>query len=78
MPCSGRGSRAGTWNRLLPGEIVNLSGSQSVFAAEEPMKRCIGRCAEGDIGANRPALRFGGMLPRGEAGSVEAIGARDA
>jgi tRNA pseudouridine13 synthase len=62
---------AGSWNRLLPGEIVNLTGSQSVFAAEGLDESLLGRCAGGDIGPTGPLCGTTAMVPRGEAGQVE-------
>lgn len=62
---------AGAWNRLLQGEIVNLSGSKSVFAAEGLDETLLGRCAGGDIGPTGPLCGSEGMQPRGEAESVE-------
>ncbi len=62
---------AGSWNRLLPGEIVNLTGSKSVFAAEGLDESLLGRCAGGDIGPTGPLCGAEGLLPRGEAEQVE-------
>lgn len=62
---------AGSWNRLLPGEIVNLTGSKSVFAAEGLDESLLGRCAGGDIGPTGPMCGTTAMVPRGEAGQVE-------
>ena len=68
------GARVGanTWNRLLPGEVVSLSGSQSVFAAENPDEGLLRRLGEGDISPTGPLCGTGGVLPAGEAGRVEA------
>ena len=44
----------GTWNRLLPGEIVNLDGSGSVFAAEIIDAALEQRCASLDIHPTGP------------------------
>jgi len=63
--------RASTWNRLLPGEIVNLAGSQSVFAAEHPDEGLQRRLREGDVSPTGPLCGAGGLLPGGEAGRVE-------
>ena len=41
--------RAGTWNRVLPGDIVNLDGTRSVFAIDEATSELDQRCAEMDI-----------------------------
>jgi tRNA pseudouridine13 synthase len=62
---------AGNWNRLLPGEIVNLSGSRSVFTAEGLDESLLERCAEGDVGPTGPLCGAGGMLPRGLAERME-------
>jgi tRNA pseudouridine13 synthase len=44
----------GTWNRLLPGEIVNLDGSGSVFVADVIDAALEGRCASLDIHPTGP------------------------
>jgi tRNA pseudouridine13 synthase len=44
----------GTWNRLLPGEIVNLDGSGSVFVAEAVDAALEERCAQLDIHPTGP------------------------
>jgi len=62
---------AGTWNRILPGEVVNLSGSQSVFAAESADEALQRRCREGDIAPTGPLCGADGVAPSGEAGRVE-------
>jgi tRNA pseudouridine13 synthase len=62
---------AATWNRLLPGEIVNLAGSASVFAAENPDEGLQRRLREGDVSPTGPLCGAGGLLPGGEAGRVE-------
>ena len=41
--------RAGSWDRLLPGDIANLDGTGSVFAVEEITPDLRQRCAEMDI-----------------------------
>jgi tRNA pseudouridine13 synthase len=63
---------AGTWNRLLPGEVVNLSGSRSVFASEFPDEGLQRRLAEGDVSPTGPLCGAGGVLPGGEAARVES------
>lgn len=62
---------AATWNRLLPGEVVNLAGSASVFAAEHPDEGLQRRLREGDVSPTGPLCGAGGLLPGGEAGRVE-------
>jgi tRNA pseudouridine13 synthase len=63
---------ANTWNRLLPGEVVNLAGSRSVFAAEHPDEGLHRRLQAGDVSPTGPLCGAGGVLPGGEAGRVEA------
>jgi tRNA pseudouridine13 synthase len=63
---------ANTWNRLLPGEIVNLRGSRSVFASEHPDEALQQRLREGDVSPTGPLCGAGGLLPGGEAGRIEA------
>jgi tRNA pseudouridine13 synthase len=63
--------RASSWNRLLPGEVVNLAGSASVFAAEHPDEGLQQRLREGDVSPTGPLCGAGGLLPGGEAGRVE-------
>jgi tRNA pseudouridine13 synthase len=41
--------RAASWNRLLPGDIVNLAGSGSIFAAAEVTPDLATRCQDFDI-----------------------------
>ncbi|HEU5468563.1 MAG TPA: tRNA pseudouridine(13) synthase TruD, partial [Steroidobacteraceae bacterium] len=60
------------WNRLLPGEVVNLRGSQSVFMAEHPDDGLQKRLGEGDVSPTGPLCGAGGVLPGGEAARVEA------
>jgi len=62
---------ANTWNRLLPGEVVNLSGSNSVFAADSPDEGLARRLKEGDLSPTGPLCGSGGILPGGEAARVE-------
>ncbi len=63
--------RAGSWNRLLRGEIVNLAGSASVFAIDDPDETLLQRCRDGDIGPTGPLCGEGGMQPAADAGAAE-------
>ena len=66
----------GTWNRLLPGEIVNLDGSGSVFVAEAIDAALEERCAQLDIHPTGP-MWSGSASPSGAAAALEAeVGAR--
>ena len=67
---------ANSWNRLLPGEVVNLSGSKSVFAADNPDEGLVRRLREGDVSPTGPLCGTGGILPGGEAARVEEDCAR--
>jgi tRNA pseudouridine13 synthase len=61
-----------TWNRLLPGEVINLSGSQSVFASAYPDEGLHKRLREGDVSPTGPLCGAGGVPPTGEAGRIES------
>ncbi len=62
---------AGSWSRLLPGEVVNLAGSQSVFAAQNLDDVLVARCSAGDIAPTGPLCGTGGVAPSDEAERVE-------
>jgi len=61
----------GNWSRLLPGEIVNLAGSASLFAAADPDQALAERCRSGDLGPTGPLPGTGGLTPSGLAAAVE-------
>jgi tRNA pseudouridine13 synthase len=63
---------AGSWNRLLPGEVINLRGSRSVFSSEHPDEGLRRRLREGDVSPTGPLCGVGGVLPGGEAGQKES------
>jgi tRNA pseudouridine13 synthase len=69
--------QAGSWNRLLSGEIVNLSGSASVFPIDRPDATLEDRCRSGDVSPTGPLCGEGGLQPVGDAGAAEwpALGA---
>lgn len=62
----------GTWNRLLPGEVVNLGGSGSVFVATEIDAALAARCDALDVHPTGPLPGTGGLAPCGRAARVEA------
>ena len=65
----------GTWNRLLPGEIVNLDGSGSVFVADVIDAALEERCARLDIHPTGPL--WGRREPTPALAALEAeVGAR--
>jgi len=62
-----------SWSRLLPGEVVNLAGSASVFVADQPDLALQERCRSGDVAPTGPLCGEGGKQPAGEAGRVETL-----
>lgn len=64
--------RDGSWNRLLDGEIVNLAGSGSVFAAGQVDAELAWRCAALDLHPTGPLPGRGGRVPVATAGAVES------
>jgi tRNA pseudouridine13 synthase len=62
----------GSWNRLLPGEVVNLAGCGSVFAAAEVDEALAARCADLDVHPTGPLPGRDGVAPSGPAGRAEA------
>jgi tRNA pseudouridine13 synthase len=62
-----------SWSRLLPGEVVNLAGSASVFVADQPDEALQERCRTGDVAPTGPLCGDGGKLPLDEAGRIEAL-----
>ena len=63
---------AGSWGRLLPGELVNLDGSASVFAADAIDATLAARCEAFDLHPSGPLPGAGGLRPAAEADRVEA------
>lgn len=61
----------GTWNRLLPGEIVNLNGSGSVFVADAIDAALEERCARLDVHPTGP-MWSGPASASGAAAALEA------
>jgi tRNA pseudouridine13 synthase len=64
----------GSWNKLLPGEIVNLDGSGSVFVAELIDAALAERCAQLDIHPTGPM--WGGASARPIPALEAEVGAR--
>jgi len=62
---------SGTWNRLLPGEFVNLDGRRSWFVAAAVDALLEERLSRHDIHPTGP-LAGRGATPAGEAGAIEA------
>jgi tRNA pseudouridine13 synthase len=60
-----------TWNRLLPGEVVNLDGTGSVFVAALPDPVLDERCARLDIHPTGPLCGVGESRVTADALQVE-------
>ena len=56
---------AGTWNRLLPGDVANLDGRGSVFAVPMPDDELARRCESLDIHPTAPLIGGGESLATG-------------
>ncbi len=63
---------AGSWDRLLHGEVVSLDGSSSVFLASDVDTVLEQRCRAFDVHPTGPLPGCGGVQPTGEAGRTEA------
>jgi tRNA pseudouridine13 synthase len=61
---------AGTWNRLMPGELANLNGTGSVFAVDAIDAQLEARCEQMDIHPSGP-LWHGDTTASQEAGALE-------
>ncbi len=64
--------RDGSWNRILPGEVVMLAGSRSIFVAEEVDETLQRRLLENDIHPTGPLPGMGGAQAEGDAAQLEA------
>lgn len=62
----------GAWNRLLPGDLANLNGSNSVFAVPEVDEVLLQRCAEFDIHPSGPLWGAGELRTTGPVAAMEA------
>jgi tRNA pseudouridine13 synthase len=63
--------RRETWDRILPGEVVNLDGSGSVFRVDMPEADVEGRCAELDVHPTGPMWGVGELRPGLDAAALE-------
>lgn len=64
--------REGTWNRLLPGELVMLDGTGGRWFADDGDPALAARCAALDVHPGGPLPGSGGAQPTGEALAVES------
>lgn len=68
---------AGSWNRLLAGDVANLDGRGSVFAVEAPDAELERRCMEMDIHPTAPLPGEGQSLAQGAVLDLEtSVGAQ--
>jgi tRNA pseudouridine13 synthase len=61
----------GTWDRLRAGDIANLDGTGSIFAAPEIDATLIQRCAERDVHPTGPLWGRGELATSGEVRELE-------
>jgi tRNA pseudouridine13 synthase len=62
---------AGNWNSLLPGEVVNLNGTGSVFAMAELDQTLAARCQQLDVHPTAPLCGCGESRVGGQAAQFE-------
>ena len=62
---------AGTWNRLLDGDVVNLNGSGSFFLAETIDETLRDRCQQLDVHPTGPMWHGDSLLSKGAVASLE-------
>ena len=67
----------GTWNQLLPGEVINLDGCGSIFTADQHDEALRLRCARLDIHPTGPLVGSGSTRVSGHASDIEAEVLRD-
>jgi tRNA pseudouridine13 synthase len=60
-----------SWNRLLPGELVNLNGSGSIFPAQAIDEVLIERCRVLDVHPTGPLWGASGPAPTGPVADLE-------
>lgn len=63
---------AGTWDRLLEGDLANLDGSRSVFSVAAIDETLVARCAAFDIHPAATLWGDGAPLTSGAAAAIEA------
>lgn len=63
--------RDSSWNRILPGELVNLDGTGSVFAVDAPDAELERRCSEQDIHPTATLWGAGAPLSSGRVAEIE-------
>jgi tRNA pseudouridine13 synthase len=68
---------AGTWNRIIPGEVINLDGTNSVFANADIDSKLQKRCESLDIHPTGPLCGCGESRVSGEAREVEEAALAD-
>lgn len=64
--------RAGSWDRLLPGEAAVLDGSRSFFRVEQADAALVARCSAFDVHPSGPLHGRGASPAAGEAGEIES------
>jgi tRNA pseudouridine13 synthase len=69
--------RRDDWDALLPGEVLMLDGSRSVFRSEASDEALAGRLASGDVHPTGPLWGRGELMSRDEVRSLEERAAQD-
>lgn len=67
-----RRDAAGTWNKLLPGDVASLDGSNSFFTVDEPTAELQGRLDRFDIHPSGPLYGIGDNPAAAEVGRLES------
>jgi tRNA pseudouridine13 synthase len=62
---------AGTWKRLVAGDVANLDGRGSVFKVESPDDALASRCTRGEIHPTAPMVGEGETLASGAVAQLE-------
>lgn len=68
--------KAGTWNQLLDGDVVNLNGSGSIFLAEAIDDTLRDRCAQLDVHPTGPMWHGDSLISTGAVAQLELDVAR--
>ncbi|HSC47244.1 MAG TPA: tRNA pseudouridine(13) synthase TruD [Gammaproteobacteria bacterium] len=69
--------RRDDWDKLLPGEVLMLDGSRSVFRSEASDEALPGRLASGDVHPTGPLWGRGELISQGDARVLEEQMARE-
>jgi len=68
--------QAGTWERVLPGDVCMLAGSRSFFTCDEPDAQIQARLQQGDLHPGLPLWGRGGEVADAAAESADSAAVR--